>query len=516
MRYDIIIPLLIYQVLSIFGVGLYLAKTRNKDEDGGFTLGGRSFGLLLLVPTLVLVMLGTGHTIGGLEATFSYGAVQVWFVLGHVAILSLGLVTTCLWARRMRGTTISELLGRIYGDEMKILIAAVNATFTWAIISIETQGMAIILNVITGFDLRWGIVIGGVLGLAYSMLAGLKQSAILNMINIVVLYAGLGISVFYIALSLPGQNFDSIQAHYLASEPGMLSFWGFDGSFFAYAIPAVIAPLFCHSAGQLLLQPAMAAKSERVIRKAIWFCGPINCLVGIFIVTIGLTAKAMPEFSQMPGKLYAWQYMISLLPPWVMVLLLSSMFAAVLSSFSGCALGPATVFVEDFIKPYFKPDINQRQYDHMVRIVLVVITILAVAIAAYLPPVISALNWLFAWAIPAYFLFAIGLYWKITKRWALFSLLFTWGVNCLWTFTPLASWLGLPKFHEAYVVSVVSLVLLLIGNLCLKGETAYFRSDAYLKSKEFRQYRDELNNDISYRKIDRANEELSPNGVQTQ
>jgi len=500
MAYQILIPFLAYELITIFGVGIYLAKKGNNNDVEGFTLAGRTFGLALMVPTLVLVMLGTGHTIGALESSYTYGWVQVWFVIGHVFILSLECVTTTIWVRKLRATSISEIMGRIYGDEMKICIGAVNSMFTWGIISIETQGMAILVNTLTGFDIKWGIIIGGILGLAYTLFSGMKQTAILNFINLFVLYIGLALATFYIAIKLPGQNFDTIRTYYENTDPTMLHFFGTKTTFLEYAIPSIIAPLFCHSSGQLLLQPAMAAKNVKVVKKAVWFCGPINCLVGIFIVTIGLTAKARMEMgfmAQYPAKIYAWRYMLANLPPWVMSLLVAAVFAGVVSSFAGCALAPATIFVEDIYKPYFKPDITQKQYNYVIRITVVVVVAMATAVAQYLPGVINGLNWLFAWNIPSFFLLAYGLYWKINKKWSLTALLITWLINCLWCFTPLHSWLGLPNLHPAYITLGVSLVLLTVGNIVCKGETAYFRTDEYLSSPEYKMSRAEELEDIA-------------------
>ena len=104
----------------------------------------------------------------------------------------------------------------------------------------------------------------------------------------------------------------------------------------------------------------------------------------------------MGFMAQYPAKIYAWRYMLANLPPWVMSLLVAAVFAGVVSSFAGCALAPATIFVEDIYKPYFKPDITQKQYNYVIRITVVVVVAMATAVAQYLPGVINGLNWLFA------------------------------------------------------------------------------------------------------------------------
>jgi SSS family solute:Na+ symporter len=61
MRIGVLIAVLIYEIVVIFGVGALISKKRNKDEEGGFALGGRNMSVIVLAPTIALTVLGTAH-----------------------------------------------------------------------------------------------------------------------------------------------------------------------------------------------------------------------------------------------------------------------------------------------------------------------------------------------------------------------------------------------------------------------------------------------------------------------
>ena len=48
------------------------------------------------------------------------------------------------------------------------------------------------------------------------------------------------------------------------------------------------------------LQPAMAAKDERHIKKALWLSGPINGVFGLLTMAIGMIARANAALRQLP------------------------------------------------------------------------------------------------------------------------------------------------------------------------------------------------------------------------
>ena len=68
---------------------------------------------------------------------------------------------------------------------------------------------------------------------------------------------------------------------------------------FTFALGTILSTTFCQSISQQLIQPAMAAKSEKTIRRTLWLAVPLNGLFCVFIASIGLAAKANPAFNEL-------------------------------------------------------------------------------------------------------------------------------------------------------------------------------------------------------------------------
>ncbi|HHY91416.1 MAG TPA: sodium:solute symporter family protein, partial [Clostridiales bacterium] len=118
------------------------------------------------------------------------------------------------------------------------------------------------------------------------------------------------------------------------------------------------------------------------------------------------------------------------------------------------------------------------------RIAIVVLSVIAMAIAAFLPPILSAINWLFAWLVPVFWLVVFGLFWKRSAKTAIATLLASWIINSLWSFTPLPAAINMADIPNGYVTLVVTFVVAVIMNLGGGGKPAYFKSEEYLLTKK--------------------------------
>ena len=239
--------------------------------------------------------------------------------------------------------------------------------------------------------------------------------------------------------------------------------------------------LFSQGISQMLLQPALAAKSEASIKRALWIAAPVNGLFGVFIVVLGLTAQSLPEFATMENapKTAATAMLVSLLPGWLSTLLLASFLAAILSTFAMTALAPATIFSVNIYRGLYNPGASERQVANVTRAAIVVLGLIAMAVAPSLPPIVGAINWLFSWLVPIFWIVIVGFFWKRSAAAAVVTLIAAWTANCLWSFTHINEVIGIARppgpDHNAYVTLAVTLVVGIGANLALPGRPGYFR-----------------------------------------
>ncbi|MBR0599227.1 sodium:solute symporter family protein [Sinanaerobacter chloroacetimidivorans] len=483
MNLGVLIGVLIYEIIVIFGVGFYLAKKRNKDEEGGFALAGRGMGVMVLASTMALTVLGAAHILGVFEMTYGMGAVAIWFSLAHVILIIVACFATGQWVRRLGVTTVPEALEGMYGKKISLAIGCVMAGVIWGILTLETQGVGIVIATMTGWGIVQGAIIGGILGIFYVVLAGMEEVGIVNVINSIVMYIGLIVATFFVATQLPGGNFDTVRDFFEADQAQafMTNMFGTPDLFITFAIAQIIAVVFCQGISQMLMQACMAAKNEKTIRKAVWIAAPMNGMFGVFAVTLGLTARSIPEYAELGPKMAATTMLVDLLPGWVATLLLAALLAAILSTFAMTSLTPATIFAMDIYKGLFKKDATEKDVARVIRIMVVILGAIAIGVSAYLPPILGAINWVFAWIVPVFWLFVSGLFWKRSRGVAAATLIITWVVNMIWSFTGVAASIGglFGSLPNGYITLLSTAVVLIIGNLAVKGEPAYLKVVEY-------------------------------------
>lgn len=477
MNYPLLLAVLAYEVVVIVGLGLWIQRQQaERQARDQFALAGRSLPTPVVAITLALTVLGTAHILGVFEMAWILGAAAVWFSLAHVVLLVLVCLGTGLWVRRLGLTTVPELLDRAYGTETRLLVSCVMAGVLFGILTVEAQGIGIIFESLTRWGIRTGAVVGGAIGILYVILAGMKEIGWVNLVNAVIMYAGLVLATIFVALRLPGDGFDTVGDFYLqAGEPHMLSIFGNTQIFTTFVLGTLVAVVFSQGINQMLLQPAMAAESEATIRRSLWIAAPVNGMFGVFAVALGLAAKSIPEFNALGPKVATTAMLVQLLPGWLAALLLASFLAAILSTFAMVALAIATLFTNDIVRPLYLPQASEARITTIIRAVIIAVGVVAISVAALLPPILAAMNWLFSWLVPVFWVVIAGLFWRHSQPVAITTLLAAWAANSAWSFTGLPAQLGVADLPNAYVTFGVTLVVLAVGSLLGRGRPGYLR-----------------------------------------
>lgn len=485
MNYGVVIAVVIYELVVILGCAVWLKIKEKKqaaaptDED--FALGGRNMGVIVLAPTIALTVLGSAHITGVFEMSYNMGAIAIWFSLAHVIMIVVACFGTGLWVRRLGVVTVPQIIKDMYGPGVAIAISCVMAGQVWGVLTLECQGLGIVVSSLTGWNITQAVIVGGILGILYVVFAGMKQVGAVNVINATIMYIGLIIATIYVAGKLPGGNFDFIEEAIPNSEGGaefMLSIFGNADLMITFAVGNIIAVTFCQSISQMLMQTMMSAKDEKTIKKSVWLAAPLNGMFGVFAVILGLAARALPEYSQYGAKLAATNMLVDMLPMWIAALLLAALLAAILSTFAMTALTSATIWVHDIYKGYINPDADEKKLANMTRILIIVLAAAALAVSVALPEILNAINWVFAWIVPVFWIVVFGLFWKRNSKVAGTALAVSWIFNVIWSLTPLPANIGgfIGGLTNPYVTLILSLVILIIGNLACKGEPGYFKA----------------------------------------
>ena len=344
---------------------------------------------------------------------------------------------------------------------------------TFGVMTVECQGMGLILGALTNIPLATAILITGIFGICYVIIAGMKEVGSVNLVNIIILYVGVILAVIFIGIGLPGGNFDSVQEALIrnAETSSFTKLFASPSLWFSFALANIFGTAFYGPVSQANCQAPMSARNAKMIRRSLWVVAPINALFGVFTVMIGLTAKVTPEYAGMAPASAGLQLLIDRLPPVVCALILASALAACLSSFAMTALGCGTMFGYDIFKGLFHPKASEKQVTWVIRITVIILCAIAIAISIGISSIVGAMNWLFAWIAPVFWLFIFGLFWKRSVKVAAISMAICWIANSLWSLTSLPALFGTTAdaVPNAYITAALGLLCALIGNLVVKG-----------------------------------------------
>ena len=213
------------------------------------------------------------------------------------------------------------------------------------------------INSVTGLNYIYGLILLGLLALAYSLYGGLKAIALTDIIQVLLLIFG-GLMISFLSLQAISQGegviagfielmnrapekFDLIltpdNPHYI-SLPGIsvlvggmwimnLSYWGFN---------------------QYIIQRALAARSLQEAQKGIAFAAYLKLLMPVIVVLPGIAAFVLAPGLTAPDQ--AYPEMMKLVPAGLRGLIFAALIAAILSSIGSMVNSISTISTMDIYR----------------------------------------------------------------------------------------------------------------------------------------------------------------------
>lgn len=150
------IIILVY-MLGMIGIGFY-AKTKIKDSSD-YHLAGRRLGPVMLAGTLAATEIGGGSSVGVASKAYGeWGLSAGWYVVSAgIAIILVSFIAP--YMRRALATTVPEVIGRRYGKSSQLIASILSLIASSALTAVQITATASIVHVLTGFDVKWAIII---------------------------------------------------------------------------------------------------------------------------------------------------------------------------------------------------------------------------------------------------------------------------------------------------------------------------------------------------------------------
>lgn len=286
---------------------------------------------------------------------------------------------------------------RVYAASMYLLTQAMR-------IGTILYLMALIPNTIFGWDIVSIIVVTSIIVMGYSMMGGIQAVVWTDAIQGIILIVGAIVCVVIIFFKMPD---GASQVLSIASDNDKFSLGSFslslkESTFWVVFVYGIFINLQNFSVDQNYIQRYMSSRSLAEAQKSAFWGGMLYVPVSLLFLFIGTSLFAyynsgggvLPEELQditKSDRIFPF-FIANELPPGVKGLLISSIFAAGMSTISTSYNSSATIFLTDFYEKYSKGIHSERSKMITLYIASAVIGVLGMLIGIAMINVKSTLD----------------------------------------------------------------------------------------------------------------------------
>jgi sodium/proline symporter len=396
----IIIVLIVYLgLLATFAIW----SRRETASLKGFYLAGKKLPFWVVAFStnatgesgwLLLGLTGMGYAVG---------ARAYWVVVGEVVGIAL---SWWLMSRRLKrlsddtdSITVPDVLAAKFKDRWHLIRGiGVFVILTMVTVYISAQMVATgkAVDSFTEFNYETGIYLGAAIIIAYTFIGGYKAVSYTDVLQGVLMLAGL-IAVPLVAIASAG-GWGAISANLNAQDPALLNLFSFtaDGisgwvaviGFLAVGLPFLGVP-------QLLVR-YMSARDDEELKKARWVSVVVMVCFGLGAVTAGIAGRALFPGLEDPETIFP-VLSSDLFPPLITGVLLVIVLSAIMSTADSLLLLASSAVVRDTMQHI----LGSKKSDHRLAVYGKIATLLIGALGVVLAFNLEALVFwlvLFAWS----------------------------------------------------------------------------------------------------------------------
>lgn len=458
--------MLIFMVIAYLfvtiGIGLWAAQRVKNTAD--FAIAGRNLPMYMIITTTFATWFGS-EIVLGVPAKFIQGGLNAVVEDPFGAGMCLILVGLFFAAKLYRMTllTISDYYRERYGRVVEIICSLIIMLSYLGWVSAQVTALGLVFNLLSGGSLSipWGMTIGVLSILVYTLWGGMWSVAVTDFIQMIILVLGLVILSWFAADMAGGAG----KVVDLITSRDMLRFWPEPTwhemlFFFGAAITMMLGSI----PQQDVFQRVMSANTEKAATHGTVIGGSAYILfafVPMFLVASALLI--MPEqaaelLQEDPQKVLPTLVMTRM-PLVMQVLFFGALLSAIKSCASATLLAPSVTFTENIWRQFRPEHVSDREKLLTMRISVLVFAagVLVYSIKMEGTPIYELVS--SAYQVPlvgAFVPLVFGLYWKrANTQGAVCAVVLGIGVWVVFMLTP--------ALHEAFPQQLAGLLSAVFG-----------------------------------------------------
>jgi len=397
---DYIVFFLYLAGVSLFGASFF----RKSKTSSQFTLGNSSIPAWVLTMSIFATFVSSISYLALPGSSYMTNWNAFVFSLSIPLAAIVGMKFFVPLYRRVNSPSAYTYLEQRFGPWARIYASA--SYFLTQLMRIGTilYLLALAIHSIFGWDIATVIIVTGVVVMLYSVLGGIQAVVWTDAIQGIILISGAVVTVIYILLRMPegpGQMF-RIASAYDKFSLGSFSLSLSESTFWVVLIYGVFINLQNFGIDQNYIQRYIASRTEAEAKKSAFMGGMLYIPVSLMFIFIGTALFAFyhsgaadlpPELMEASSTDGIFPYFIvHELPAGITGLLISSIFAAGMSTISTSYNSTATVFLTDYYQRYLKKAASERESMKVLYTSSAVVSVCGIAIALAMINVESVLD----------------------------------------------------------------------------------------------------------------------------
>ncbi|MDR1574287.1 MAG: sodium:solute symporter family protein [Clostridiales Family XIII bacterium] len=489
--------ILVILIICFIFVGMWFKKMASTADD--FLLAGRGAPFWLMASAYLGGYVGGASVSGYVSLGYGGGISGMWtslfVVSGCVAFILLFSRRVNYFGRKTGAVTIADFICARYGESLRLPVAIVGFMRPGFLTGMQFLAIAVVANIVFGLDIKLGVVVSAVIILLYLITAGQYSALITQWFQSVL--QSLGIILFAAAaFRLIGNPTYTAAAMYELLEPVKMNFLNVDPSQFTvwlltFGIFYLVDP-WIYMWAYIGQTPKVSSNGMLAVLGGSYY-NVLPFLSGLCIALGAVMGKlTVPEGLSGDG-LYAW-FSLEFMPSTLGVVVLVGLLMTIISCGSSFAMNGVTILTRDIYQKVINKNASDKQSLFASRVSLIVVTLIGIASALWLPILVPL--WSLAQAIGISGLLAVTLcawFWRrSTTAGALASTVlgglaaFGWAVYA-WVLLgnpgALVPAFGL-QLHAAHVGLAIAVPVMIIVSLCTKSEYEKAEATSYKRLGE--------------------------------
>ncbi len=379
------------KALYLFAIAAYICilwltgifVTRRSKSSDAYLVASRELSVPFISVLIAGTWIGGVSIVGMAQGSFIHGMSALWFQMGiWVAMFA----TAMLLGRILAGKktySILDVVGGLYDRKTTRAAGVLQLVFSIWVVTMQIVGGGAILSVLMkgSVSFREGMVLTTIVFTLYNVMGGFVATAYTNLIHICAIVFGIFLGGFYVIFSTGGLKAMSGGGHYFNVFGDLGAARAMSWAFINFTLGVLAQPV---------INTASSAKTLADGRRGIMIGNLIAIPVVVMAALCGIIAKyRFPEIN----SLAALPALIAIVPPYIAVFFLISMWAPLMSSGSPFLMGATTLAVKGYIVPFFKIG-SDRKVLLVSRLTTLAIGALSLLLGFFVREILREVTWL--------------------------------------------------------------------------------------------------------------------------